>query len=168
MQPFLGQLLLASFNFAPKGFAMANGQLIAIQQNTALFSLLGTSFGGNGLNNFALPNLQGRAPIHMGNSPGGNYNIGQTGGEEQHAMNAGETPQHNHLIAPVSNANTADPPGNYLGGGGAQVFNSFASIGIMNQNLIANTGGSQPHENRQPYLVMTWVIALSGLFPSRN
>lgn len=168
MQPFLGQLLLASFNFAPRGFAMANGQLMSIQQNTALFSLLGTFYGGNGVNNFGLPNLQGRAPVHMGNFQGNPFTIGQTSGEEFHTVIASETPQHNHLIAPVVAATTTDPAANYLGSGGAPVFNAFASLGNMNQNLIGTVGGSQPHENRQPYLVMTWVISLSGIFPSRN
>jgi microcystin-dependent protein len=168
MEPFLGQLLLASFNFAPRGFAMANGQLLSIQQNTALFALLGTFFGGNGVNNFALPNLQGRVPVHQGNYQGTSYTMGQIGGEESHTITAGETPQHNHQVKANKTAATTEPALAFLGGAGAAAFNSLANTANMNQSLIANAGGSLPHENRQPYLVMTWVIALSGIFPSRS
>jgi len=163
-EPFLGQLMLASFNFAPRGFAMANGQLMAINQNQALFSLLGTFFGGNGVNNFGLPNLQGRAPVHQGNG----FTIGQVGGEEAHTITSSETPQHNHLVTAIATANATDPSGALLAGGGAAAFNSLTNAANMNQASIGSSGGSQPHENRQPYLVMTWVIALSGIFPSRS
>jgi microcystin-dependent protein len=164
MEPFLGQLLLASFNFAPRGFAMANGQLMQINQNQALFALFGTFFGGDGIRTFGLPNLQGRTPVHQGDG----YVIGQTAGEESHTIIAGETPQHNHLVTAINTANATDPSGAFLAGSGASVFNSLANIANMNQGSIANAGGSQPHENRQPYLVMTWVIALQGIFPTRN
>jgi microcystin-dependent protein len=163
-EPFLGQLMLASWNFAPKGWAMANGQLMAINQNQALFSLLGTTFGGNGLQNFALPNLQGRAPVHQGNT----FTMGQLGGQETHTITQSETPSHNHLVTAIGTATGADPSGGYLGGGGAPVFNSLANIVALNSGTVSTVGGSQPHENRQPYLVMTWVIALVGIFPSQN
>jgi microcystin-dependent protein len=164
MEPFLGQLMLASFNFAPRGFTMANGQLLPINQNQALFALFGTFFGGDGIRTFGLPNLQGRVPIHQG----GGYVIGQTGGQESHTVTTGETPQHNHLVTAINTANATDPSGAFLAGSGAAVFNSLTNIATMNQGSIASAGGSQSHENRQPYLVMTWVIALQGIFPSRN
>jgi len=163
-EPFLGQLMLASFNFAPRGFALANGQMLPINQNQALFSLLGTTFGGNGVNTFALPNLQGRVPVHQGNG----FSMGQLSGEEAHTIIAGETPTHNHLVTAISAANGTDPAGAFLGGGGASVFNTLANIATMNQSAISSAGGSTPHENRQPYLVMTWVIAMQGIFPSQN
>lgn len=168
MEPFLGQLLLASFNFAPRGFAMANGQLMSIQQNTALFSVLGTYFGGNGVNNFALPNLQGRVPVHQGNFQGNVFNMGQIGGEEAHTLTSNEMPVHTHQVTAASTAASTDPNAGFLAGNGAAIFNSLANVQTMNQGSIANAGGSQPHEDRQPFLVMTWVIALSGIFPSRS
>lgn len=168
-EPFLGQLMLASFNFAPRGFAMANGQVLAINSNQALFALLGTTFGGNGQTTFALPNLQGRVPVHQGTSPQGNsYLMGQIAGEEAHTIVAGETPQHSHSVTAIGTANSPVPGGGYLGGGGAAAFNTLANTANLNQGSIGNTGGSLPHENRQPFLVMTWVIALQGIFPSRN
>ena len=163
-EPFLGQLMLASWNFAPKGWAMSNGQLMAINTSAALFSLLGTTFGGDGVRTFALPNLQGRVPVHQGP----NFNMGQTGGEETHTILQGETPAHNHLVSALGSASVTDPTGNYLGGNGAQVFNTFTSLALMNSGMITTIGGSQSHENRQPYLTMTWVIALVGIFPSRS
>jgi microcystin-dependent protein len=163
-EPYLGQLMLASWNYPPKGWAMANGQLLAINQNQALFSLLGTTFGGNGMQNFALPNLQGRAPVHQGNG----FTMGQQGGEEAHTINQAETPTHTHLATAINTATGVDPAGGFLGGSGAAVFAPLASIAAMAPATISTVGGSQPHENRQPYLVMTWVIALQGIFPSQS
>jgi microcystin-dependent protein len=163
-QPFLGQLMLVSFNYAPRGFTLANGQVMAIQTNQALFAVLGTTFGGDGIRTFALPNLQGRVPIHQGNG----FSMGEASGEESHKITANETPSHNHQVTAIGAANATDPSGAFLGGGGAQVFNTLSNPATMNANSIANTGGSQPHENRQPFLVMTWVIALSGIFPSQG
>lgn len=168
MEPFLGQLLLAAFNFAPKGFIPANGQVLSIQQNTALFALFGTFFGGNGVNTFAVPNLQGRVPIHQGNFQGTIFNIGQTGGAESHTLIAAETPQHNHQVTAIGTADSPAPDGGFLAGGGAAAFNSLSNIANMNQSVIGSAGGSQPHENRQPFLVMNWVVSISGIFPSRN
>jgi microcystin-dependent protein len=168
MEPFLGQLLLASFNFAPRGFLPANGQLLSIQQYTAVFALFGTYFGGNGVNTFALPDLRGRVPVHQGNFQGNVFNIGQVGGEEQHTISTVETPQHNHQVIANKTANQTDPSGAFLGGNVAAAFNSLADAGIMNQTVITTAGGSLPHENRQPFLVMNWVVAMQGIFPSRN
>lgn len=163
-QPFLGQLMLVSFNYAPKGFALANGQVTAIQSNQALFAVLGTTFGGDGIRTFALPDLQGRVPVHQGNG----FSMGQASGEEFHTIVVTETPQHNHLVTAIGTANATDPSGAFLAGGGAQVFNTLSNPATMNQGTIFSTGGSQAHENRQPFLVMTWVIALAGIFPSQG
>lgn len=164
MDQFLGQLLLAPFGFAPKGWAQSNGQLLAINTNTALFSLLGTFFGGNGVQNFALPNLQGRTPIGMNsNSP-----IGANGGEALHTLTQNEAPSHTHNFqAATSGANVSSPTGAILAGGGANIFVPSANLKAMAQQDLTTVGG-QPHENRQPYLVMNWCIALTGIFPSRS
>ena len=162
--PFLGQLMLVSFNFAPKGWALSNGQTLAINQNTALFSLLGTFYGGNGVQTFALPNLQGRTPLSFGNT----YVIGQTGGEESHTLITNEVPSHTHTISAAGGANLAKPVGALLAGGGVAAYTGAASLVALNGATLASAGGSQPHENRQPFLVMNWVIALQGIFPSRG
>ncbi|UVO55770.1 phage tail protein [Sphingomonas sp. SUN039] len=178
--PFLGELRLMSFNFAPKGWAFCNGQLLPINQNQALFSLLGTMYGGNGVQNFALPNLQGRSPIHVGNG----FTQGQAGGEEAHTLLITEMPSHNH-VAQASNAVAlANPAGIIptntkavaqglvaLAGGAttpAQIYGTGVPSGTMSADTISNTGGSQGHENRQPFTVLSWCIALQGVFPSRN
>ena len=163
-EPFLGQLMLASFGFAPRGYAMANGQLMPINQNQALFSVLGTVFGGDGIRTFGLPNLQGRVPVHQGNG----FTMGQLDGTESYTISADETPVHNHSITAIGTATGTDPVGAFLGGGGAAAFNTLTNIATMNQNSTANAGATEAHENRQPYLVMTWVIALQGIFPSQN
>lgn len=163
--PYLGQLMLASWGFAAKGWAQCNGQLLAINQNTALFSLLGTYYGGDGRTNFALPNLQGRTPIGIGSG----YSIGQPGGEASHTLSAAEVPTHNHSVnAAASGANSTSPSASLLSGGGAAVFVQATNLTAMNSASIAPFGGSQPHENRQPYLVLNWCIALQGIFPTQN
>lgn len=161
-EPFLGELRLFAFGFAPKGWAMCNGQLLPISQNQALFSLLGTMYGGNGQTNYALPDLRGRVPMHMG----GGFNQGQAAGQESHAVTIQEMPAHNHLVnASTANGNAADPT--ML----AQLSNGYgapASLTTLHPATVANTGASQAHENRQPLLVLNWCIALQGIFPSRN
>ena len=164
MQPFVGQLLLASFNFAPRGFAACNGQLIAINQNQALFALLGTFYGGNGTSTFALPNLQGRAPV----SAGTDFVLGSIGGADSHTLNINEVPTHTHTINADGAANATRPNGAMLGSGGVAVYQGAANLAAMNPATLLPAGGSQPHENRQPFLVMNWVISLSGIFPSQN
>lgn len=163
-QPYIGQLLLAAFNFAPKNYALCNGQTMAIQQNAALFSLLGTTYGGNGVQTFALPNLQGRTPVGVGPT----IIWGEIGGEEYHTLLSSEVPQHTHTLLASASASAARPGGAALAGGGANFFTGAASLTAMNAATLAAQGGSQPHENRQPFLVMNWCIALSGIFPSRN
>jgi microcystin-dependent protein len=169
MEPFLGQLLLASFNFAPRSFVPANGQVLSIQQYTALFALFGTFYGGNGQTTFALPDLRGRVPIHQGSYDGTVFTIGQPGGEESHTVAVNETPRHTHQATAIGTATSPDPVAAYLGGNQAAAFNTLPNPpASMNSETISTVGGSQPHENRQPFLVMNWLIAMQGIFPSRN
>jgi microcystin-dependent protein len=171
-EPFIGQLILVAFNFAPRGFAMCNGQLLSISQNTALFALIGTFYGGNGVSTFQLPNLQGRVPIHQGALAGGSvYDIGETLGVESVTLTVGEMPAHSHSVnASANKGNKASPIGSYPASDAAGVTAEYngTPTGVMNAGMIATVGGSQPHENRQPSLVLNWVIALEGIFPSRN
>jgi microcystin-dependent protein len=163
--PYVAQLLLASFNYAPKGYALCNGQIMAINQNQALFSLLGTTFGGNGVQTFALPNLQGRTPVGVSNG----IVWGQVGGEPSHTLLTSEVPTHTHPLQAAAGANLARlSTSSLIAGGGASIFASPSGAQPMNVATLANSGGSQPHENQQPFLVMNWCIALSGIFPSRN
>jgi microcystin-dependent protein len=168
MTPYLGQLILASWNYANKGFAMCNGQLLPINQNQALFSLLGTTYGGDGRVNFALPNLQGRTPVGYGSG----VVIGERAGEDFHTLLATEVPTHNHTLQGTTTAaSLSKPPTNNLlaaTAGAATLYTGAASLSPMNGSTISFVGGSQPHENRQPFLVMTWLIALQGIFPSQN
>lgn len=162
--PFLGEIKIVSFNFAPKGWALCDGQLLPINQNQALFSLFGTTYGGDGRVNFALPNLQGRVPLHMGSS----FILGQEGGETAHTLIISELPQHTHFAGANSTTVTgSNPVGNYWGNGGKAIYNSTQNT-TMAPQAISNIGGSQPHDNMSPYLVLNFIVALTGVFPSRN
>jgi microcystin-dependent protein len=162
--PYLAEMRIVSFNFAPKGWALCNGQLLPINQNQALFSLLGTTYGGDGRVNFGLPNLQARTPIHIGNG----HVLGELGGESNHTLIVTEMPGHVHSANGSSTtSSSAAPGGNYWGSGGLASYNSSANA-AMSGNAIANAGGSQAHQNTQPYLVLNIVIALQGIFPSQN
>ena len=163
-EPYLSQLMLVSFNFAPKGWAQCNGTLLPINQNQALFSLLGTTYGGDGRVNFALPDLRGRTPIGVGTQFS---TLGERGGEDSHTVIMNEMPAHNHMISANAAADSIVPNGGYVAGGGPAIF-SGNTQGAMAAGALTNFGGSQPHENRQPYLVLNWVIALQGIFPSQN
>jgi microcystin-dependent protein len=167
--PFIGQIKLFGGTFAPRGYAFCNGQIMSIASNTALFSLLGTTYGGNGTTTFALPDLRGRAPIHFGQGPGlSNYGLGQMGGEETHTLTTSEMPSHNHaLVGKTGTPDQNDPAGNTWSQAAA---NGYAAAPDVNMNAasVANTGGSQPHENRPPYLAVHFIIATQGIFPSRN
>jgi microcystin-dependent protein len=162
--PFLGQIMLASFNFAPKGWALCNGQLLPINQNQALFSLLGTTYGGDGRVNFALPDLRGRVPIHAG----GGFTLGQRAGEESHTLIVAELGAHTHLVTASSNAaDQTSPAGNYFASSARAAFTASPN-GALAATAVGSAGGSQPHENQSPYLVLNFIIALSGIFPSQN
>ena len=169
-EPFLAEIRIFSFNFPPRGWALCNGQLLPINQNQALFALLGTTYGGNGQTNFALPNMRGRVPIHFG----AGYTQGQAGGEESHTVTQAEMPQHTHLVTisrDSDNDNGTSPAANYLGttADNSQIYFTGAADSAMSGTApTTNTGGSQPHENRQPFLALTVCIALQGIFPSQN
>jgi microcystin-dependent protein len=163
-EPFLAEIRLMSFGFAPKGWALANGQLLPINQNQALFSLLGTTFGGDGRVNFALPNLQGRAPIHVGSG----FTLGAQGGEQGHTLSVSELPTHTH-VANASNTNGTAiiPSGNLLGGSSNQLYIApDGNLTALNAGTLPNVGGSQAHLNMQPFLTLSFCIALQGIFPS--
>jgi microcystin-dependent protein len=162
--PYLAEMRIVSFNFAPKGWALCNGQLLPINQNQALFSLLGTTYGGDGRTTFGLPNLQGRTPIHFGNG----HTLGQLGGESNHTLIVSEMPAHAHAASGSSNASTSATPGGNDWGSAALASYNSSQNSAMSGNAIANAGGSQPHTNTQPYLVLYIVIALQGIFPSQN
>jgi microcystin-dependent protein len=165
--PFIGQLLLASFNITPKGYLPCNGQLMTINQNQAMFSLLGTFYGGDGITSFGLPNLKGRTPVGFN----GQFILGQTGGEETHTLTQPEVPTHSHqLMGTNSPAGSPDPPGNTFGTttGNLTIYGPLSGPQAMNGATISNYGNSQGHENRQPFLVMNWLIATTGIFPTRN
>ena len=172
--PFLGQISIFSFPFAPKGWAFCNGQIMSIQQNAALFALLGTTYGGNGQSTFGLPNLQGRTAISFGQDPGSGivYTQGETAGEANHTLLTQEMPQHNHfLVVNPTAANNIDPAGSDLAASSCTKLASAYGATInttMNAQAILNNGNSQPHNNLQPYLTVSICICIQGVFPSRN
>ena len=163
-EPFLAEVRMVGFNFPPRGWAFCDGQLLPINQNQSLYSLLGTMYGGDGRTSFALPDLRGRVPIHVGNG----YQEGQKSGEETHTLSANEMPQHTHTIqASTAVATQNDPTGNVLAQS-TQIYHSATNLVDMVSGTMTNAGGGQAHENMQPYLVVNFCIALQGLFPSRN
>jgi microcystin-dependent protein len=164
--PFLGEIKIMSFGFAPRNWAMCNGQFLPINQNQALFSLLGTMYGGNGQTTFALPDLRGQTPIHQGQQ----NTIGTKGGEPAHTLTMSEMPQHVHAgqVQPA-NATTGNPANNFLAGVPTFAYrNNLSNLTTLLPASVTNVGGSQAHENRQPFLTLTFCIALIGIFPSRN
>ena len=175
-EPFISEIKLVSFNFAPKGWTFCNGQLLPINQNQALFALIGTFYGGNGQSNFQLPNLQARIPMHMGNG----FTLGQQGGEEAHTLTTSEIPGHIHPVNAVVNGTTGgtNVPSNsvelanaYTSQNPPQLSNLYSTSApgaSLAPGTVGNTGASQPHENRMPFLVLNYVIALQGIFPSQN
>ena len=162
--PYLAEIRVFSFNFAPKGWALCNGQLLPINQNQALFSLLGTTYGGDGRTTFALPNLQGRTPIHFGNG----YTLGQAAGESNHTLLLTEMPQHTHTaLASAGAANTGVPTNNFWANGNQPAYDPSPN-GSMVTAATSMVGGNQPHNNSPPYLTLQFCIALQGIFPSQN
>ncbi len=172
MEPFIGQIQAFGFNFPPRGWAQCDGQLLSISQNQALFSLLGTMYGGDGRTTFGLPDLRGRVMIHQGNGPGlSSKSIGQKGGSETNTLSVAQLPSHNHNLRASSTAGDSNSPtGRVLGDAGFldNDFKAAESLVDMNVNAIGNTGGSQPVNNMQPYQVINICIALTGIYPSRN
>lgn len=163
--PFLGEIRIVSFNFAPQGWAFCNGQFLPINQNQPLFSILGTTYGGNGQTTFALPDLRGRAPLHRGS----NFTLGQRGGAEFHTLTQSEMPAHTHQMQ-VSNStgDTVLPTNAALANSPAKIYHAPTNLTTLNPTSVTNAGGSQAHENRQPFLVLNFCIALIGVFPSQN
>jgi microcystin-dependent protein len=177
-EPFLGQIMLVGFNFAPQGWAFCNGQLLSISQNTALFSLLGTTYGGNGTTNFALPDLRGRAAVGFGQGPGlSNYDLGQSTGSEMVTLTVGQMPAHNHLVAANAATATASSPGgadlaqsDLRGTGAVNTYSTppMSAPVTLDPATVQPSGGSGPHPNIQPVLALNYIIALQGIFPSRG
>jgi microcystin-dependent protein len=162
--PFLGEIKLAAFGFAPRGFALCNGQLLPINQNQALFALLGTTYGGNGQTTFALPNLQGRVPLHRGSG----LLPGQTIGSNTHTLTASEIPLHTHALN-ASTANADSPVGaTFVLAASNNGYGPASNVTSLHPNSVSTAGGSQPHLNAQPYLAVTYIIALQGIFPSQS
>jgi microcystin-dependent protein len=162
-EPFLSEIRIMSFVFAPKGWALCNGQLLPINQNQALFSLLGPTFGGDGRVNFALPDLRGRVPIHVGSG----HILGERGGEQAHTLSIAELPTHTHVVNANTGVASTDNPMNGLPARATvDTYGSAASLNAMNPGVVLNVGGSQAHLNMQPFLTLSFCIALQGIFPS--
>jgi microcystin-dependent protein len=166
-EPFLGEIRLMSFTFAPRGWALCNGQLLPINQNQPLFSLLGTTFGGDGRVNFALPDLQGRTPIHVGSG----HTLGERGGEQSHTLSGAELPQHVHAARATTaqadqNSNSAAPSRMPAQSNFSSLYGPAAGLQAMAGNALGSAGGSQAHLNLEPFLVLNFCIALQGIFPS--
>ncbi|WP_457418935.1 phage tail protein [Roseateles sp. P5_E7] len=168
--PFLGELKLVSFGYAPRRWALCDGQLLPISQNQALFALLGTTYGGNGQSNFALPDLRGRSPMHVGGDAA--VSLGERGGAEAVALTPAQMPAHSHTLTATNDLANASVPGGAVPAakprGGINRYAPAGSGAVMGATAIATKGGGQPHENMQPYVVLNWVIAMQGIFPSRD
>lgn len=167
---YVGEVRLVGYVFAPSGWVFCDGRSLSIADYGTLFSLLGTTYGGDGVNSFDAPDLRGRVPVHQGQLPGGSiYTIAQKGGVESVALSLNQVPSHNHLFQcnPAAGGSTNSPTNNTVGGG-PQVYRATSPVEPMNQGMLAMSGGSQPHENRQPFLAMNWVISLFGIYPSQS
>lgn len=164
-EPFLAEIRIVGFNFAPRGWAGCDGQILPINQNQSLYSLLGTTYGGDGHTTFALPDFRGRTPVHWGDG----IQLGEKSGEETHTLSVPEMPAHTHVVNVSSAVATAsDPANNGLARAAADIYGAATNLGAMFTGTIGNTGGGQAHDNMQPYLALNFVIALQGLFPSHN
>ncbi len=162
-EPFLGEIRICAFGFAPRGWALCNGQLLPINQNQALFSLFGTTFGGDGRVNFALPDLRGRMPIHMGNG----HTLGEPGGEQAHTLSIAEIPTHTHVLShSTARATTGTPTDNVPAQTLSPIYGPAQSLVAMNPSAVSNTGGSQAHLNMPPFLTLNFSVAIQGIFPS--
>ena len=164
-EPFLAEIRIMSFSFAPKGWASCGGQLLPINQNQPLFALLGTTFGGDGRVNFGLPDLRGRAPIHVGSG----HTLGERGGEQAHTLSIAEIPTHTHVLNGSTNATSPQPvPTNAYFGSAASMYADAAALTSLTAASVTSAGGSQAHQNMQPYLILNFCIALQGIFPSQT
>jgi microcystin-dependent protein len=172
MDPFVAEIRIFPFNFAPKGWAFCDGQILPISQNTALFSLLGTTYGGDGKSNFALPNMQGNAPMHPGQGPGLSlHDLGETGGSDTVSLLESEMPAHSHgWMASNADSNSQSPVAQLFAGGvgGISMYAAPASITQLAPSALTPAGGDQPHNNMMPCLTLTFCIALQGIFPPRS
>ena len=162
-EPFLSEIKLVSFNFPPKGWALCNGQFLPINQNQALFALLGTTYGGNGQTTFALPNLRGSTPIHMGNG----FTLGQKAGTTAVTISIAQLPTHNHLMTVLNVNGNAGPVGNFFASAN-NAYEPAPGDTSLAPNTVTNVGGSQAHQNMQPFLTLNFCIALQGIFPSQT
>jgi microcystin-dependent protein len=172
MDPFVAEIRIFPFNFAPKGWAFCDGQILPLSQNTALFSLLGTTYGGDGKSNFALPNMQGNAPMHPGQGPGLSlHDLGETGGSETVSLLESEIPSHSHAlradILDIADTNVVSPNASYALSSGGTLYQA-AGGSLLADAAIAPAGGDQPHNNMQPYLTLNFCIALQGVYPPRT
>jgi len=174
MDPFVAEIRIFPFNFAPKGWAFCDGQILPLSQNTALFSLLGTTYGGDGKSNFALPNMQGNAPMHPGQGPGLSlHDLGETGGSDTVTLLESEIPSHAHSMMGINNTpqdTIPTPADGYARSSGGNAYQATANQNIaqMSANTIAPAGGDQPHNNLMPYLTLNFCIALQGVYPPRT
>lgn len=169
-EPFIGEIRMVAFNFAPRGWALCNGQLLSIRENQALFSLIGTTYGGDGRTTFALPDLRGRVPLHTGQGQGvSHYRLGSRGGQEQVSLGVEELPVHQHQLLATSAEAVTEVPQQQLLANTEQLTYAEGNADVpMHSTAIGSNGGSQPHENRQPFLTLNFVIALEGIFPPRG
>ena len=168
-EPFLAEIRMVGFNFAPRGWAFCDGQILPIQQNQTLYSLLGTTYGGDGRTSFALPDLRGRTPIHVGASNGTSHLLGSKSGEETVTLTEAEMPSHTHTLNATNTAGNSDQPENHVyAQASGNVYGAFGTANNLATESVSNAGGGQAHNNMQPYLAVNFCIALQGLFPSRN
>ena len=170
--PFVAEIRIFPFNFAPKGWAFCDGQILPLSQNTALFSLLGTTYGGNGKSNFALPNMQGNAPMHPGQGPGLSlHDLGETGGSETVSLLESEIPSHSHAlradVLDIADTNVVSPTASFALSSGGTLYQATSNASLSD-NAVAPAGGDQPHNNMQPYLTLNFCIALQGVYPPRT
>ncbi len=167
-EPFLAEIMIVGFNFAPRGWAFCDGQILPINQNQSLYSLLGTTYGGDGRTSFALPDLRGRTPIHVGSSNGPSHNQGQKGGEETRALSVQEIPNHDHALKATGANGDIPVPESSMLGAYANGYRDGTDLTDIAGSTVANAGGGQGHQNMQPFLALNFCVAITGLFPSRN
>ena len=167
-QPFVGEIRMFGGNYAPEGWQFCNGQLLPINENPALFELIGTIYGGDGQNTFALPDLQCRLPIHNGTGPGGTFIIGQRAGEESHTLTLNEIPLHPHAVTAKATATSGSPSGNVFGGGSVSIYKAPPPTATMNAGMVLNNSGGTPHNNMMPSLCLSFIISLYGIFPTQS